>query len=69
MSDLFKDGQAIGLLPVKPLLSAAETRDTHRTGWSWSSGAEDLRGRFEPRGPVLDFSREIKMPSVEVGIK
>ena len=29
---------------------------------------EDLRGG-QHRGPVLDFSREIKMPSVEVGLK
>ena len=37
-----------------------------RTGWSWSSGSEDLETGVSPRGPVLDFSREIKMPSFEV---
>jgi len=45
--------------------SEARRKIRDRTGWSWSSGAEDLRSR-EPRGPVLDFSREIKMPSVEM---
>ena len=37
-----------------------------RTGWSWSSGSEDLETGVSLRGPVLDFSREIKMPSFEV---
>ena len=37
-----------------------------RTGWSWSSGSEDLEIGVSLRGPVLDFSREIKMPSFEV---
>jgi hypothetical protein len=39
-------------------------RKESKSGWSWSSGAEEgARGR---RGPALDFSREIKMPPVEV---
>ena len=37
-----------------------------RTGWNWSSGSEDLETGVSLRGPVLDFSREIKMPSFEV---
>jgi len=45
--------------------SEARRKIRDRTGWSWSSGVEDLRGG-QHRGPVLDFSREIKMPSVEM---
>ena len=37
-----------------------------RTGWNWSSGSEDLETGVSLRGPVLDFSREIKMPFFEV---
>jgi len=38
-------------------------------GWSWSSGLEDRRYHEDggPRGPVLDFKQEIKMPTVEFG--
>ena len=42
-------------------------RRVDRSGWSWSSGAEERRGGARERGPTLDFKEEIKMRPMELG--